>query len=36
MRSGGTDKKKEEANAKKAVDLTGGMYCSKLFDLVQP
>ena len=31
-----TDEKKEEANAKKAVDLRGGMYCSKLFDLVQP
>ena len=28
--------KKKEANAKKAVDLGGRMYCSKLFDLVQP
>ena len=28
--------KKKEANAKKALDLGGGMYCSKLFDLVQP
>ena len=27
---------KIEANAKKALDLGGGMYCSKLFDLVQP
>ena len=28
--------KKKKANAKKALDLEGGMYCSKLFDLVQP
>ena len=28
--------KKKEANAKTALDLGGGMYCSKLFDLVQP
>ena len=29
---------KKQANAKKALDLGGGMYCSKLFDLamVQP
>ena len=27
---------KREANTKKALDLGGGMYCSKLFDLVQP
>ena len=34
----GTDKQKkeEEAKAKKAVGLRGGIYCSKLFDLVQP
>ena len=29
-------KKKKEVNAKKAVDLVGGVYFSKLFDLVQP
>ena len=28
--------KKKVANAKKALDLGGGMYCSKLFDLVRP
>ena len=27
---------KKEANAQKALDLGGGMYSSKLFDLVQP
>ena len=27
-------KGKKKANAKKAVDLEGGMNCSKLFDLV--
>ena len=34
----GTDKKKKKKkeNAKKEVDLRGGMYCSKLFGLVQP
>ena len=32
----GKGKKKKEANAKKAVDLGGRIYCSKLFDLVQP
>ena len=29
-------KAKKKANAKKALDLGGGMYCSKLFDLDQP
>ena len=28
--------KKKKANAKKALDLGGRMYCSKLFDLNQP
>ena len=28
--------KKKEANAKKALDLGGRIYCSKFFDLVQP
>ena len=27
-------KGKKKTNAKKAVDLEGGMYCSKLFELV--
>ena len=30
------NREKKEANAKKALDLGGGMYHSKLFDLVQP
>ena len=28
--------KKKKGNAKKALDLRWEMYCSKLFDLVQP
>ena len=28
--------KNKQANAKNAEDFGGGVYCSKLFDLVQP
>ena len=32
----GKSKKKKKPTPKKALDLGGRMYCSKLFDLVQP